>query len=119
MYKMPNPPLPNQSKSPMSIDQFLTEIADVEFAWFGNSIRTPDRRLCPICALAAKKHPTIDNNAQWQRAANYLGLSDYDAAVIITAADRAINLNLAVDANVKMVRQRFTKMMVGQPQPRP
>ena len=115
MYKMPNPPLLNE-KSPMSIDQFLAEIADIKFVWFGDAIRTLKTALCPICALAAKKepYPTI-NNAQWSRAANYLGLSDYDAAVIITAADRAININLAVDANVKMVRQRFTKMMVEQP----
>ena len=77
--------------SHMSIDQFFTEIADIEFVWQEDDgtfmVRTPVNRLCPVCALAFKQGKPIDNNGQWQRAAKYIGLSDDDAASIVTAAD--------------------------------
>ena len=77
----------------MTIDEFFTEIADIEFVWEDDysedhvSVVRARNHLCPICALAAKLGHLITNNGQWGRAARYIGLSNDDAASIMAAAD--------------------------------
>lgn len=94
----------------MTVNQFIKELAELDFKWYNpliTMIRTKNDYQCPLTALSNHKYKTKYKNHQWDSAAAVLGIPERTAHLIIDAAD---NINLEKPM-IKAIREKLIKAL--------